>query len=71
MLVFDLLHPHLSSLTLRLIGAGAIVVMLGALAVVEFKEPPRRATWLVLSPVFIIGSITLIYVVLIAQGSIH
>ena len=71
MLLFQLLHPAISSLGLRIIGAIAIFVLIAALAVFELSNAPRKKLYLSLGPVFIVALAVLAYAILIAQGSIR
>jgi hypothetical protein len=72
MLLFNLLHPSISLVTLRIIGAVAIVVFIVALGFVEFApSAEKRRRVISLSPVFVVALIVLAYAILIAQGSIH
>jgi hypothetical protein len=69
MLLFRILHPGIPLLTLRIVGAIAIVIMIMGLGFVEFSRDRRRIAKL-LSPLFVLGFAVVAYVVLIAQGSI-
>lgn len=71
MLLFNLLHPSIPILTLRIIGVFAIVVMIIALAVRELNDKLGVIANLAIYLALILGGLVLTYVVLITQGSIH
>jgi hypothetical protein len=71
MLLFNLLHPNIPILTLRIIGVVAIVVMIVALAVRELNDKLGNNANVAVYIALILGGLVLTYVVLITQGSIH